>query len=153
MLKTNTLAPNFFLNDQNGKRHSLKDYRGKKVLLYFYPKDSTPGCTLEACSIRDVYGEFKKNKIIVLGVSTDSVESHIKFTERFNLPFPLLSDEKKEVVTLYEVFGKKKFLGREYMGTTRASFLIDAEGLIRKIYDKVKPSEHADEVLRDAKEI
>lgn len=147
------LAPNFILPDQNGKTHSLKQYVGKVVLLYFYPRDNTPGCTLEACTIRDSYGEFEKNKIVVLGVSTDSTESHGKFTEKFSLPFTLLSDEKKEVVMLYGVFGKKKFLGREYMGTSRMSFLIDRQGKIAKIYDKVKPSEHADEVLRDAREI
>lgn len=148
-----SLAPNFLLPDQTGKTHSLKQYIGKIVLLYFYPKDSTPGCTLEACTIRDSYSEFTKNKIVVLGVSTDSIESHTKFAERFNLPFTLLSDSKKEVVTLYGVFGKKKFLGREYMGTTRASFLIDRQGRIAKIYDKVKPSEHAEEVLKDASTI
>jgi len=150
LISIGSLAPNFLLPDQNGKMHSLKEYVGKIVLLYFYPKDSTPGCTLEACTIRDSYAEFIKNKIVVLGVSTDSIESHVKFTERFSLPFTLLSDAKKEVVTLYGVFGKQKFLGREYMGTTRSSFLIDRQGRIAKIYDKVKPSEHADEVLRDA---
>jgi len=153
VISVGSLAPNFLLPDQNGKMHSLKEYAGKIVLLYFYPKDSTPGCTLEACTIRDSYDEFIKNKIVVLGVSTDSIESHSKFIQRFLLPFTLLSDVKKEVVTLYGVFGKQKFLGREYMGTTRSSFLIDRQGKIAKIYDKVKPSEHAEEVLRDAASI
>jgi len=142
-----TKAPAFTLPDQNGKPHALIAYKGKWVLLYFYPKDDTPGCTKEACTIRDAYAEFKKEGIVVLGVSTDSVKSHKKFAEKYELPFTLLSDEDKEVVTKYGVWGKKKFMGKEYMGTKRDSFLINPNGVIAKIYEGVKPADHADEVL------
>jgi len=144
-------APAFTLLDQAGKIHELKDYRGKWVLLYFYPKDDTTGCTLEACAIRDSYGDFKKSKIVVLGVSIDSVKSHDKFAKKYDLPFTLLADEDKKLVNAYGVWGKKKFMGREYMGTRRMSFLIDPRGKIAKIYEKVKPKEHAGEVLSDRK--
>ncbi len=142
-------APNFTLPDQTGVSHTLSDYTGKWVLLYFYPKDDTPGCTTEACTIRDNYGLFKKKGIVVLGISTDSVKSHAKFAEKFTLPFTLLADEDKQVVNLYGVWGKKKFMGREYMGTMRNSFLIDPSGKIAKIYEGVKPADHASEVLAD----
>jgi len=142
-------APDFTLADQDGKKHKLSLLKGKKVLLYFYPKDNTSGCTKEACSIRDVYGEFKKAGIVVLGVSTDTVESHKRFSKKYHLPFTILADEKKEVVKKYGVWGEKKFMGKTYMGTKRASFLIDARGLIKKIYENVKPEKHADEVLED----
>lgn len=145
-------APNFTLLDRAGKEHSLFDYKGKWVLLYFYPKDDTPGCTKEACTLRDSYGSFKKMKAVVLGVSVDSVKSHNKFIEKYNLPFMLLADDKKEVVTLYGVWGKKKFMGREYMGTKRWSFLIGPDGKIAKIYEDVKPALHADAVLADLAE-
>lgn len=148
-LKEGAKAPEFTLPDQTGEIHSLKDYRGKWVLLYFYPKDDTPGCTAEACAIRDRYGDFKKSKTVVLGVSIDSVKSHGKFREKYDLPFPLLADEAKKTVNAYGVWGKKKFMGREYMGTHRVSFLIDPEGKIAKIYEQVKPKEHAGEVLSD----
>ena len=120
-------------------------------MLYFYPKDDTPGCTTEACSIRDNWARFKKAGLVVLGASTDSVKSHAKFAEKYDLPFPLLADEKKELVKDYGVWGKKKFMGREYLGTKRWSFLIDPTGRIAKIYEDVKPNEHADEVLADLK--
>jgi len=152
-LKIGDKAPQFLLTDQNGKEHRLSDYEGKWVLLYFYPKDDTPGCTKEACTIRDNYSDFKKNKVVVLGVSTDSVTKHKKFEEKYSLPFTLLSDEEKKVVNLYGVWGKKKFMGKEYMGTNRNSFLIDTSQNIVKIYEKVKPTEHAQEVLRDIKEL
>ena len=119
------------------------------MLLYFYPKDDTPGCTKEACAIRDTYAEFKKVKAVVLGVSTDSVTSHAKFAKKFNLPFTLLADEEKKVAKAYGVWGKKKFMGREYMGTHRTSFLIDPQGMIAKVYVEVKPEMHAEEVLKD----
>ncbi len=153
MLKINSKAPDFKLPDQNGKEHSLKEYRGKWVLLYFYPKDDTPGCTKEACAIRDSLPDFKKLKITVLGVSVDSVKSHKKFSEKHSLPFTLLADEDKAVVKKYGVWAKKKFIGREYMGTLRTSFLIDPFGKIAKIYENVKPEIHAEEVLRDFKEL
>ena len=117
--------------------------------MYFYPKDDTPGCTKEACGIRDAYADFKENKIEVFGVSVDSVESHGKFAEKYHLPFTLLSDADKKAVNEYGVYGKKKFMGREYQGTLRTSFLIDPEGRIAKIYEDVKPEAHAEEILRD----
>ena len=152
-LKPNQKAPIFKLPDQDGKIHSLEDYKGKWVLLYFYPKDDTPGCTKEACAIRDSFPDFKKLKITVLGVSTDSVKSHGKFVEKYKLPFTLLSDESKSLVEKYGVWAKKKFMGREYMGTLRTSFLINPEGKIAKIYENVKPEIHAEEVLEDTKNL
>ncbi|MEK9175484.1 MAG: thioredoxin-dependent thiol peroxidase [Patescibacteria group bacterium] len=144
-------APDFKLKDKNEKIYSLSDYNGKWILLYFYPKDNTPGCTIEACSMRDNYDDFKKIKAMVLGVSVDSTKSHEKFVEKYNLPFPLLSDENKEVVNKYGVWGKKKFIGREYMGTFRKSFLINPKGKIAKIYEEIKPALHAQEVINDLK--
>lgn len=149
MLKIKSKAPSFKLPDQDGKIHNLKDYLGKKVLLYFYPKDDTPGCTTEACNFRDGYKDFKKLGLVILGVSADGVKSHKKFAEKFKLPFPLLSDEDKSVCEKYGVWQKKKFMGREYMGIVRSSFLIDEEGKIAKIYEEVKAGEHAEEVKSD----
>ena len=137
--------------DQDGKKHSLSDYGGKWVLVYFYPKDDTPGCTKEACAIRDDIPRFDKLKVKVLGISVDSVKSHKKFAEKYDLPFTLLADEKKEVVKKYNVWQKKEFMGKEYMGTVRTSFLIDPAGKIAKIYEAVKPETHAEEVLSDLK--
>lgn len=153
-IEVGKMAPDFELPDQDGKLHKLSDYHGKSVLLYFYPKDDTPGCTKEACSIRDSQANFKNLTTVVLGVSTDSVESHKKFAEKYKLPFTLLSDEKKEVVKLYGAWGDKKIPGLEYfgLGTLRSSFLIDPEGKIAKIYEKVKPATHAEEVLKDVAE-
>lgn len=142
-------APDFKLPDGSGKEHALSDYRGKWVLLYFYPKDNTPGCTIEACSLRDRFDDFGAHGAVVLGVSTDSPESHRAFAQTHTLPFTLLADVHKEVVGRYGVFGEKKFMGRTYVGTTRASFLIDPEGRVRKVYEKVKPETHAEEVLAD----
>lgn len=151
--KINSEAPKFSLPDQNGAQHSLEDYSGQWVLLYFYPKDDTPGCTTEACGLRDSYADYKKNKIVVLGVSKDTVKSHAKFVNKFSLPFTLLADENLEVNKAYGAWAKKKFLGREYMGTQRVSFLIDPQGKIKKIYEKVKPAEHSQEVLNDYKNL
>lgn len=142
-------APSFTLLDQNGQKHSLKDYKGKKILLYFYPKDDTPGCTTEACSFRDSLNDFKKHGVQVLGVSCDSPESHKKFAEKFHLNFPLLADTEKEVVQKYGVWGEKSMYGRKYMGIFRDSFLIDEKGKIVKHYQKVKPAEHVEQVLKD----
>jgi peroxiredoxin Q/BCP len=142
-------APAFTLSDQHGVEHSLSDYRGRWVLVYFYPKDDTPGCTKEACALRDSFPDFTALEAVVIGISTDSVESHRKFAEKRKLPFILLADEAKEAVKRYGVWGKKKFMGREYMGTTRVSFLIDPAGAVAKVYEKVKPAEHAAEVLAD----
>ena len=146
-------APQFSLHDQNGKEHSLADERGRWVLLYFYPKDDTPGCTKEACAIRDSFPDFKKLKITVFGVSVDTVASHKKFEEKYHLPFTLLADEKKEIVKAYGVWGKKKFMGHAYEGTLRTSFLIDPEGKIAKIYEDVNPVTHAGDVLKDLREM
>lgn len=145
------LAPNFTLADQDGKANTLSEMRGKWVLLYFYPKDDTPGCTVEACTLRDNLPKFKRLKAKVFGVSVDSVKSHAKFVAKYDLPFTLLADEEKKVVKAYGVWGKKKFMGREYMGTNRTSFLIDPEGKIAKVYENVKPDLHAREVLEDLK--
>jgi len=146
-----TKAPAFILSDQEGREHSLAEYEGKWVLLYFYPKDDTPGCTIEACTIRDQFRDFTKIGAIVLGVSTDSVASHKKFATAYKLPFTLLADVNKEVVGMYGVFGEKKMMGRTYMGVRRTSFLIDPAGKIAKVYDKVKPADHAAEVIADLK--
>lgn len=144
-------APDFTLNDQNGAQHTLSNYQGQWVLLYFYPKDNTPGCTKEACAFRDTFPEFEKLGMPIFGISTDSVKSHEKFVAKYELPFTLLADEHKEVVQLYGVWGKKKLYGKEYEGTHRMSFLIDPQGKIVKIYAKVKPADHAQEVLRDVR--
>ena len=146
-----TVAPSFTLADQEGREHTLADYAGKWILLYFYPKDDTPGCTIEACTIRDQFKDFKKVGAVVLGVSTDSVASHKKFAEKFELPFTLLADVNKEVVGAYGVFGEKKMMGRTHMGVQRTSFLIDPEGKIAKVYEKVKPEAHAAEIIADLK--
>lgn len=143
-------APDFTLPDQDGKTHTLSDYKGKRVLLYFYPKDDTPGCTKEACNFRDTFASFKKSKLQIFGISADSVIRHKKFADKYNLPFPLLSDESKDVLKKYGVWAEKKFLGKAYMGILRMSFLIDTEGTIEKIYEQVKPDMHAKEVLADA---
>lgn len=153
MLKVKQKAPAFILPDQKGKKHSLKDFLGKWILIYFYPKDDTPGCTKQACAIRDNFPAFKKLKIMVFGISIDSVQSHAKFAEKYELPFVLLSDVDKKIVEKYGVYGKKKFMGREYMGVFRTSFLINREGKIAKIYEDVSPEKHAEEVISDLKDM
>ena len=142
-------APEFTLLDQSGQSHRLSAYRGQWVLVYFYPKDDTPGCTKEACGLRDRFAEFKKLKAVVLGISADSVESHQKFAGKFDLPFPLLADTQKQVVQAYGVWGPKSFMGKSYLGINRSSFLIDPQGKIAKIYPKVKPEEHTAEILQE----
>lgn len=149
MPTTGSTAPTFTLTDQNGVSHTLSDFRGKWVLLYFYPKDSTPGCTKQACDIRDAWGEFEAHGCTVLGVSTDAEKSHKKFEEKYTLPFTLLADTEKVVVKAYGVWAPKKFMGREFLGTLRTSFLIDPEGKIAKVYEQVKASDHAQMVLSD----
>ncbi len=149
MLTVGTQAPDFTLMDQNGAAHSLSGKHGSWVLLYFYPKDDTPGCTKQACAIRDNFPLFTKLKCTVFGISIDSEKSHKKFEEKYTLPFTLLADTEKEVVTAYGVWGAKKFMGRTYDGTLRTSFLIDPDGNIAKVYEKVKPEAHAEEVLAD----
>lgn len=140
-------APDFELLDQDGKTHKLSDYRGKPVVLYFYPKDNTPGCTMQACSFRDSFAEYKAKGIVVLGISKDSIKSHTKFQEKYNLPFTLLADTETEVAQAYGVWVLKKMMGREYMGMERTTFIIDKEGKIVHIMEKVKPQDHAKEVL------
>ena len=144
-------APNFSLPDQKNKKHTLSDYRGTWVLLYFYPKDDTPGCTKEACEMRDNFSAFEKSNAMVFGVSADSAERHAAFAKKYELDFFLLSDQDKKIIKLYGAWAKKKFMGREYMGIKRMSFLIDPKGVIRKIYDPVKPGLHAEEALADIK--
>lgn len=148
---TGKKAPGFNLPDQNGKAHSLKNYAGGWLVVYFYPKDDTPGCTKEACSIRDWIGDFKKAGVKVVGVSVDSVKSHKKFADKYHLNFIILADEDKATVNAYGVWAKKKFMGREYMGTMRTTFLIDPASKIRKVYENVKPDVHVDELLADVK--
>jgi peroxiredoxin Q/BCP len=146
-------APAFSLPDQDGKIHNLSDYKGKWVLLYFYPKDMTPGCTIEACALRDSHDSFTKIDAVVLGVSADSPAKHTKFIEKHELPFTLLSDESKGMLEDYGVWAKKKMMGREYMGILRNSYLIAPNGKIAKVYEKVKPKDHAEEVLVDLAEL
>jgi peroxiredoxin Q/BCP len=148
-----TLAPDFTLLDQDGKEHTLSSYKGMNVLLYFYPKDDTPGCTKQACAIRDAWAEFEAMNCIVLGISTDGEKSHKKFEEKYTLPFTLLADTEKTVVKNYGVWAPKKFMGRDFLGTLRTSFLINAEGNIAKVYEKVKPDLHAEMVLHDLKDL
>ena len=147
--KVGSQAPAFSLPDQDGEIHKLSDYKGQWLLLYFYPKDDTPGCTIEACTIRDQFKDFKRIKAVVLGVSKDSVASHRKFADAYDLPFTLLSDEAKKVIEKYGVWGEKNMMGRKYMGVRRTSFLISPVGKIAKVYEKVKPPVHAKEVLED----
>ena len=131
----------------------LADNLGTWILLYFYPKDDSPGCTIEACSVRDNIDQFKKYNCVVMGVSTDTEKSHGKFIQKFALPFTLLSDDTKKLVRSYDVWGEKEFMGREYMGTRRTSFLIDPEGKIKKIYEEVRPKTHIAEVLNDLRKL
>jgi peroxiredoxin Q/BCP len=147
MPKEGTTAPAFKTTDQNGESVSLKDLRGQKVVLYFYPKDDTPGCTKEACSFRDAYSKFKKQKITVLGVSPDKETAHQKFVTKYQLPFTLLADTDHSIAEAYGLWGEKKFMGRTYMGVHRTTFLIDEKGKIKKVFEKVKPEDHASEVL------
>ena len=146
-LKEGDAAPDFSAVATDGRKMSLSDYKGKNVILYFYPKDDTPGCTKEACGFRDQFAEIKKRGALVLGVSKDPAKSHKKFTEKFKLPFPLLSDEDHKIAEAYGVWGEKKFMGRTYMGMHRVTFLIDGSGHIKKIWRTVKPDEHTEEVL------
>ncbi len=146
-LEAGDVAPAFSTATSGGGKVSLADFKGRNVILYFYPRDDTPGCTREACAFRDRFAEFKKRGVVVLGVSTDAVKSHDKFVEKFKLPFTLLADEDKQMVTAYGVWGEKSFMGRKYWGTHRVTFLIGPDGRIKKIWPQVKPDEHAGEVL------
>jgi thioredoxin-dependent peroxiredoxin len=141
------VAPTFEAKTTSGDTIRLADLKGKDVVLYFYPKDDTPGCTKEACSFRDAYADFKKKGALVFGVSPDPGKAHDKFTKKFNLPFPLLLDEEKKIINAYGVWGQKTFWGRKYMGVYRVTFLIGKDGRIKKIWPDVKPEDHANEVL------
>ena len=151
MLEVGKKAPAFSLQDGNGKKVALNDFKGKKIVLYFYPKDMTSGCTQEACDFRDSFPNFRKVKAEVLGISIDSVASHKKFAEKYNLPFTLLSDEKKEVVEKYGVWKEKSMYGKKYMGIERTTFIIDEDGKIQNIFPKVKVTGHIEEVMEALK--
>jgi peroxiredoxin Q/BCP len=140
-------APDFSAETNGGGNVKLADFKGKNVILYFYPRDDTPGCTKEACGFRDRFAAFKKKGAVVLGVSVDPVKAHDKFVEKYKLPFPLLVDVDKKIVEAYGVWGQKVFMGRKYLGVHRVTFLIGPDGKIKKIWPKVKPEEHAEEVL------
>ncbi len=148
ILNDGDIAPDFTANDQNGRPLKLADFLGKRVVLYFYPKDDTPGCTKEACSFREANSIYAEKGITVFGISTDSEKSHQKFIAKYNLPFTLLADTDKKIVNDYGVYGEKSLYGRKYMGVNRMTFLIDEAGKIVKIFKKVNVSEHADEVLK-----
>lgn len=147
MLEIGTKAPSFTLADQNGEMHSLEDYRGKKVVLYFYPKDSTPGCTKQACGFAELYPQFTEKGAVVLGVSKDSVASHKKFEEKYGLPFTLLSDPEKEVIQAYDVWKEKTMYGKKVFGVVRTTYLIDEEGTIIRAFGKVKAAENPQQML------
>ena len=149
LLQVGDIAPDFTLPDQNGELRRLSEYRGKWVVLFFYPKDDTPGCTKEACNFRDRHSELQDLGATVLGLSVDPVKRHAKFAEKYDLPFTLLSDEEQTVVREYGVWGEKRFMGRVFDGLNRVSVLIDPDGKVAKVYPKVKPDEHTAEVIAD----
>ena len=147
MLEINSKAPDFKLADQDGNMHTLKEYKGKKVILYFYPKDMTSGCTKQACGFRDLYPQFMEKDAVVIGISKDSVASHKKFEEKYGLPFILLSDEGLDVIKKYDVWKEKTNYGKKYMGIVRTTYLIDEKGIIIKANDKVKAADNPQEML------
>ena len=146
-LKTGDIAPDFEVNDQDGNSVKLSDYKGKKVVLFFYPKDNTPGCTAEACNLRDNYSTLQSQGYEVLGISSDSEKSHIKFIEKQSLPYKLLADTEKKVHDLYGTWVEKSMYGRKYMGTARTTFIIDENGKIEEVIDKVKTKDHTAQIL------
>ena len=147
MLEIGTKAPLFILQDKDGQEISLADYLGKKIVLYFYPKDNTPGCTRQACAFAAAYEEFKKKDIVVIGISKDSVASHLKFATKHNLPFILLSDPELQAIQAYDVWKEKKLYGKVSMGVVRTTYIIDEQGIIEKVMPKVKPDTNAAEIL------
>ena len=149
MLEIGIKAPEFSLPDQNGQMHSLKDYKGKKVVLYFYPKDMTSGCSKQACRFAELYPQFREKDAVILGVSKDSVSSHKKFEEKFGLPFTILSDPEQEVIKAYDVLKEKSMYGRKYMGVVRSTYLIDEKGKIAKAFSNVKATENPDQMLNE----
>jgi len=148
MIKEGDAAPDFTVKDENGEEVKLSDFRGQKVVLYFYPKDDTPGCTKEACSFRDNFSTLTNENIKILGVSTDNEKSHRKFIAKYDLPFTLLADTDHAIADAYGSYGEKQFMGKTYNGILRKTFLIDEDGKIKNVFDKVKVAEHADEVLK-----
>ncbi len=146
-LKAGDKAPDFGVTDQDGKTHYLSDYKGKKLVLYFYPKDLTPGCTIESCNLRDNYSILKKQGYEVIGVSADSEKKHVQFIDKHDLPFTLLADTEKKVINAYGVWGPKKFMGKEFEGINRTTFIIDGNGIIQKVIDKVETKNHAEQIL------
>jgi thioredoxin-dependent peroxiredoxin len=153
MLHIGTEAPAFTLVDQDNKTHSLADYKGKWKVIYFYPKDDTPGCTKEACTIAEIYDDFKALEVTVFGVSKDSPKSHKKFAEKYNLPFTLLSDESTDMIQAYGAWAEKSMYGKKYLGIDRISYIVDPDNKIVKAYPDVTPAEHALELLKDLKEL
>ncbi|HWQ88730.1 MAG TPA: thioredoxin-dependent thiol peroxidase [Desulfitobacteriaceae bacterium] len=147
MLTAGTKAPDFTLKDKDGNKVALSDFRGKKVVLYFYPKDNTPGCTRQACAFRDTYDEFKQDNVVVIGISKDSERSHQNFANKYELPFILLADPELTVLQAYGVWQEKKSYGKVSMGVVRTTFVINEEGLIEKVFKKVKPDTNAQEIL------
>ena len=148
LLEVGAKAPTFSTFDQNGKRVSLSDFEGKKIIFYFYPKDNTPGCTKEACAFRDQITQFQELNIVVIGVSVDSIKSHKSFSDKYQLPFTLLSDTDKDIVTNYGVWGEKTMYGKKYFGINRVTYLINEQGVISAVFPKVKPEVHAEEILK-----
>jgi peroxiredoxin Q/BCP len=151
-LEENTKAPTFSGKDQDGKTVSLADFKGKKVVLYFYPEDDTPTCTIQACNLRDNFGLLKKNGFVVLGVSPDEEKKHKKFENKYELPFTLIADPEHKIIDKYDVWGEKQLFGRHYMGLIRTTFLIDEKGVIKKIFLKPNSKEHTQEILEAWKE-
>ncbi len=149
VLEKGVKAPAFELNDSEGKKHKLSDYLGETIVLYFYPKDDTPGCTKEACSFRDSYADFRNAGVTIIGISPDKVASHKKFKDKYSLPFTLLADPDHQVCEAYGVWGLKKSFGREYEGVYRTTYIINPEGLIQRVFKNVKPSDHSQEVLSE----
>ena len=148
MLETGTKAPGFTLPDQNGKEHSLEEFRGKKIILYFYPKDNTPGCTSQACGFGELYPQFTEKGAIVIGISKDSIASHKRFEEKYNLPFLLLSDTELSAIKAYDVWQEKNMYGKKTMGVVRTTYLIDENGIIVKAFGKVKAAENPAQMLQ-----
>ncbi len=149
VLSENIKAPDFTLLDETGQPRQLSNYLGKPVVLYFYPKDDTPGCTTEACNFRDDYSAYEKAGVVILGISPDSPKSHAKFKQKYRLPFTLLADEDHSVCETFGVWGLKKMMGREYYGVLRTTYLIDEKGMIKKVFKNVKPAEHSTELLAE----
>ena len=147
MLEVGTKAPDFTLPDKDGNPVSLSDFKGKKVVLYFYPKDNTPGCTRQACAFAQAYDAFRQQDVVVIGISKDSVASHLKFAQKFELPFILLADPEKVAIQAYDVWQEKKMCGKVSMGVVRSTYIIDEQGMIEKVMPKVKPDTNAEEIL------